>query len=123
MNELPLLLEEIDLIQQRCTRCGLCLEVCPRYQAKGWEQESPRGTIHLAQEMIHGRIDPRSADLRLFEECQGCRACEKSCPLDVPIPHLHSLVLDVRDKLKKPVKKSVFQYFRELFGQLFRCGR
>ena len=39
-----------------CIHCGVCLESCPTYLLTGLETESPRGRIHLMQQVAAGRV-------------------------------------------------------------------
>ncbi|HUQ41693.1 MAG TPA: heterodisulfide reductase-related iron-sulfur binding cluster [Candidatus Limnocylindrales bacterium] len=66
-----------------CIHCGVCLESCPTYLLTRLETESPRGRIHLMQQLAAGRVDATDT-LRLhLDRCLACRACEAVCPSGV----------------------------------------
>ncbi len=66
-----------------CIHCGVCLESCPTYLLTRLETESPRGRIHLMQQLAAGRVEATDT-LRLhLDRCLACRACEAVCPSGV----------------------------------------
>ena len=66
-----------------CIHCGMCLESCPTYLITRLETESPRGRIHLMQQLSAGRLEATDT-LRLhLDRCLACRACEAVCPSGV----------------------------------------
>jgi glycolate oxidase iron-sulfur subunit len=66
-----------------CIHCGICLESCPTYVLTGLETESPRGRIHLMEQLSSGRLEATDT-LRLhLDRCLACRACEAVCPSGV----------------------------------------
>ncbi len=66
-----------------CIHCGICLESCPTYLLTRLETESPRGRIHLMEQLAAGRIGATDT-LRLhLDRCLACRACEAVCPSGV----------------------------------------
>ena len=66
-----------------CIHCGVCLESCPTYLLTGLETESPRGRIHLMQQLEAGRAGPTEALRSHLDRCLACRACENVCPSGV----------------------------------------
>ncbi len=61
----------------------MCLESCPTYLVTRLETESPRGRIHLMQQLSAGRLEATDS-LRLhLDRCLACRACEAVCPSGV----------------------------------------
>jgi glycolate oxidase iron-sulfur subunit len=71
-------------ILQRCIRCGLCLPTCPTYVETLSESSSPRGRIHLIEQVATGRLDVRDPGFaEQMYQCLDCRACEAVCPSGV----------------------------------------
>ena len=70
-------------VLQQCMHCGLCLPVCPTYNATKLERNSPRGRISLMRAIADGRLEstPAFADEMYF--CLGCLACMTACPAGV----------------------------------------
>jgi glycolate oxidase iron-sulfur subunit len=66
-----------------CIHCGICLESCPTYLLTGLETESPRGRIHLMQQLSSGRLAPTDTLRSHLDRCLACRACEAACPSGV----------------------------------------
>lgn len=65
-----------------CVHCGFCLPACPTYQLWGEEMDSPRGRIHLVQQMLEGApVTPTIAGH--LDACLGCLACVPACPSGV----------------------------------------
>jgi len=66
-----------------CIRCGVCLESCPTYLLTRLEPESPRGRIHLMEQLSLGRIAATDTLRTHLDRCLACRACEAACPSGV----------------------------------------
>jgi glycolate oxidase iron-sulfur subunit len=66
-----------------CIHCGMCLESCPTYLLTGLETESPRGRIHLMQQLSSGRLAATDTLRSHLDRCLACRACEAVCPSGV----------------------------------------
>ncbi len=70
------LMEEASEIFDSCVKCGLCKGRCGVFRVLREEQYSARGRGSLLRDKIMDKI--------LFE-CNLCKACEKSCPLNVKV--------------------------------------
>jgi glycolate oxidase iron-sulfur subunit len=68
--------EEIIEIFEKCTRCGLCKELCSVFKVLREEQFSPRGHAILLSNKI---ID------KIVFDCSLCKACEEKCPFHLEI--------------------------------------
>jgi glycolate oxidase iron-sulfur subunit len=92
--------EEILEIFEKCTRCGLCKELCPVFRVLREEQTSPRGHAILLSNKIFEKI--------LFD-CTLCRACEIKCPFNLEICKAIKkarLVLNLKGKENQENKKA-----------------
>jgi Fe-S oxidoreductase len=81
------LMEDASEIFEKCINCGMCKGQCGVFRVLREEQYSPRGKRDLAIEKI--------ADKIVFE-CNVCKACEVSCPLNVKVC---DAVLKVREAM------------------------
>jgi glycolate oxidase iron-sulfur subunit len=74
-------------VAKDCVHCGFCLPACPTYQLWGEEMDSPRGRIHLVNQVLDGaRLTPAAAEH--FDRCLGCMACMTACPSGVQYDQL-----------------------------------
>ncbi|HUZ20314.1 MAG TPA: glycolate oxidase subunit GlcF [Acidimicrobiales bacterium] len=65
-----------------CVHCGFCLPSCPTYVIWGEEMDSPRGRIHLMEQLLDGaELGP--AAVEHFDRCLSCMACVSACPSGV----------------------------------------
>jgi glycolate oxidase iron-sulfur subunit len=65
-----------------CVHCGFCLPACPTYSLWGQEMDSPRGRIHLMEQVLSG-CPVEGAPLKHFDRCLSCMACVTACPSGV----------------------------------------
>ena len=98
----------------RCVKCGLCLPHCPTYRLAGEEAESPRGRIALLQGLVEGQFALTERVRDHLDHCLHCRACERTCPADVP----YGAVMDAGRRLYAPAEPR----FRRYLGHLLRNG-
>lgn len=70
------LMEEAKEVFDNCVQCGMCKGRCGVFRVLKEEQYSPRGHGDLFSEKIMDKI--------VFE-CNTCRACEESCPLNIKV--------------------------------------
>jgi glycolate oxidase iron-sulfur subunit len=67
-----------------CSRCGLCLDVCPTYRLQQNEAESPRGRIQLM--WLHELGELSAENIRPhIDSCLRCGRCEPVCPTGVKV--------------------------------------
>ncbi len=90
-------------IAEQCVRCGLCLPVCPTYQLRKTESESPRGRIAIAHSLLNDASIDSSSRAHL-STCLACGACESVCPSRVPY---QELIAGVRERIGASQRESL----------------
>ena len=84
MNGKDLNLKRLDYsVLQQCMHCGLCLPVCPTYDATKLERNSPRGRISLMRAIADGEMELTKNFGEEMYFCLGCLACTTACPAGV----------------------------------------
>ena len=66
-----------------CSRCGLCLAVCPTYRENLKETVSPRGRVQLARQELDGQLELSPNLVEQMYNCFGCMACSEVCPVGI----------------------------------------
>ncbi|RNC70344.1 MAG: 4Fe-4S dicluster domain-containing protein [Desulfuromonadales bacterium] len=93
-----------------CVKCGACANVCPIYEIVGGHVFGHIyvGGIGLVLTPFFHGFDKAEEILKL---CIGCRKCNEVCAAKIDI---EGLIVDLRDKIKKPVGQKF------LFGTLMK---
>lgn len=113
---------DADFVQAlKCVKCGACANVCPIYEIVGGHVF---GHIYIGgiglilTPFFHG-FDKAEEILKL---CIGCRKCNEVCAAKIDI---EGLIVDLRDKIRKPVgQKFLFATLmknRKLFHTTLRA--
>ena len=79
---------EVDKILRACVHCGFCTATCPTYVLLGEENDSPRGRIYLAKEMLENAEPARREVVKHIDRCLSCLGCMTTCPSGVHYMHL-----------------------------------
>jgi glycolate oxidase iron-sulfur subunit len=106
--------ESLRAVAKDCVHCGFCLPACPTYQLWGEEMDSPRGRIHLVNQLLDG-AELTDAAAEHFDRCLGCMACMTACPSGVQYDQLieaarvwteeaHDAALASTEVSKRPVR-------------------
>lgn len=107
----PSLLGGLDYsILQQCMHCGLCLPVCPTYDATHVERHSPRGRISLLRAVADGRLELTETVAREMYFCLGCFACMTACPAGVNYAEMFEAAraeAELSGKLENPLRRLV----------------
>jgi Fe-S oxidoreductase len=88
-----------------CGRCGYCQDVCPAYEAGGWESYSPRGKVALVQTMNTNEYPQKLID-RVYQ-CTLCGACRAACHVNIDT---RAMWLDLRQKIAAAGKAPEAMY-------------
>jgi glycolate oxidase iron-sulfur subunit len=79
--------DALRAVAKDCVHCGFCLPACPTYELWGEEMDSPRGRIHLVNQILDG-AEMTEATAEHFDRCLGCMACMTACPSGVQYDQL-----------------------------------
>lgn len=117
MTERPGDREQIfgDLLNE-CVHCGFCLPTCPTHVLWGQEMDSPRGRIHLMDQMHTDDVLTETA-VGHFDNCLGCLACVSSCPsgvaYDALIEHTRHTVEERHERPlpERALRGAIFSLF------------
>ncbi len=97
-------------ILQQCMHCGLCLPVCPTYDATKLERNSPRGRISLMRAIADGELDLTKTFGEEMYFCLGCLACTTACPAGVNYAELFEVArtdIETSGVLAKPARNVI----------------
>lgn len=81
MKSLNIFKEDI----KSCSRCGLCMAVCPVYQITKNDCTSPRGKLILLYEILKKNIKPSKKMKNYMNMCINCEKCTQYCPGKIDI--------------------------------------
>jgi glycolate oxidase iron-sulfur subunit len=79
---------EVNKILRACVHCGFCTATCPTYVLLGDEDDSPRGRIYLAKDMLESAEPARREVVKHVDRCLSCLGCMTTCPSGVHYMHL-----------------------------------
>jgi iron-sulfur cluster protein len=94
----------------KCVKCGACANVCPIYEIVGGHVFGHIyvGGIGLVLTPFFHGFDKAEEILKL---CIGCRKCNEACASRIDI---EGLIVDLRDKIRKPIGQ------RFMFGTMMK---
>jgi glycolate oxidase iron-sulfur subunit len=116
------------LIQEaeKCSKCGVCVAVCPVFRELQTETYSSRGKVEVAKALASGELPYSHYSEDIFGKCLLCLTCKAACPAGVD---QSKLVLGIRAELARrnglPLSKKVaFKYLlknRSLFEKALKA--
>ena len=66
-----------------CSRCGLCMDVCPVYKAKKTETSLSRGKFLQLLGLIKNHLKYDNNIKYNLDLCLNCKKCKVACPSDI----------------------------------------
>lgn len=111
---------------EKCSKCGICVSVCPVFKEMQRETYSSRGKTEIAGALAEGKLPYSEYVEDIFSKCLLCLSCKGNCPAGVD---QSKLILGIRANLAKkkglPLsKKFAFKYLlknRALFGKALKA--
>ena len=74
---------EVEKNILKCSRCGLCQEVCPIYDELKSESSATRGKLSQIFGLIKGDLKLNREILNNLDLCLNCEKCKLNCPSGV----------------------------------------
>ncbi len=111
---------------EKCSRCGVCVALCPVFRELQQETYSSRGKTEISKALAAGELPYSSYTEDIFTKCLLCLTCKGACPAGVD---QGKLILGVRAELAKRrglpfSKKIAFKYLlknRSLFEKALKA--
>ena len=90
MNSLKIY-EELKKEVNNCSRCGLCLSVCPIFELTKNDCTSPRGKCILLNEILKKNNTPSKLTKKYTGMCTNCGKCFDYCPSKIDIVKINDI--------------------------------
>ena len=73
---------------KKCSKCGLCMAVCPVYIETKNDCANARGILSMLNGIIEGNLEPDDTLKKYLKLCTKCDKCKNFCPSDIDIPNI-----------------------------------
>ncbi|HNU70306.1 MAG TPA: (Fe-S)-binding protein [Thermodesulfobacteriota bacterium] len=79
-----------DIMEQitRCTRCGMCVDVCPTYKASHKNTYTPLFRLSVTGKLGNGDTVLSSEEIESLYTCPQCGLCEVICPEGIKVSEI-----------------------------------
>lgn len=98
-----------------CSRCGLCMDVCPVYKVKKTETSLLRGKFLQILGLIRGDLKYDNKIAYNLDLCLSCKKCKKACPSDIDAVKIFSLTRAKYKNLFEHLFYSAFAFKFKMF--------
>lgn len=104
----------------KCSRCSLCADVCPLFEAKRSEDALLRGKLLQLSGVVRGELKFSNSVKSSIDECLSCDKCKNACPSglsaveifqNIRAENLSFLEKNLSGKFALKIKMLVFKIF------------
>lgn len=95
---------------RKCSKCGLCQEVCPLYRIEGNECDTARGILILLKGILLKEVKMSNRVNKYLDKCLRCGNCSKCCPSEIPI---EDIIFSLKRKWLYSSIAGLFTRFRQ----------
>lgn len=88
---------------QKCSKCGLCMSVCPIFKVNKNECSLSRGLFIMLEGVLKGELKLNKKINHYLDMCLKCNACKDFCPTDVDTSEILLMAKKEYFKTHKPV--------------------
>ena len=85
----------------RCSKCGLCMAVCPLYSNSKNDCANARGLFTMLRGVINGDLEFDETIFNYLSKCENCDKCKNFCPSGIDIP---SIISSAKEEYTKRIK-------------------
>lgn len=85
-----------------CSRCGLCMDVCPVYKAKKTETSVSRGKFLQLLGLIKKQLKFDKRIKYNLDLCLNCKKCKAACPSDIDAVKIFA---EIKNEFQTPFEK------------------
>ena len=85
-----------------CSRCGLCMDVCPVYKAKKTETSVSRGKFLQLLGLIKKQLKFDKRIKYNLDLCLNCKKCKAACPSDIDAVQIFA---EIKNEFQTPFEK------------------
>lgn len=100
---------------QRCSKCGLCMSVCPVYKATGNDCAVSRGKFIMLNGVLKGDLKLSKNINKYLDMCLKCNACKDFCPSSIDAKEIFLAAKIEYTNSQKGYLKNLFAKFLNLF--------
>lgn len=97
----------------KCSKCGLCMSVCPLYELTGNDCANARGKFAMLEGVLNSKIDFDKDVKKYLDMCLKCNACKDFCPSAIDAPEIISSAQEYYFKTHKRNIKDYIAKFIE----------
>jgi Fe-S oxidoreductase len=98
-------LKDFSYTMTSCTHCGICkhilgpkardarfTEVCPIFARYNFDAYSGQGLVHIAQEIMEGKLEFDDGLVEALYQCTTCGACDINCKTNMDMEVLETIM-------------------------------
>ena len=103
-------LDQAKAATDQCVHFGFCTAVCPTYVLDAEENDSPRGRIAIAKDMLESGAPPSAAAVKHLDRCLSCLSCETTCAAGVKYRDIIDTAKEyIENSGVRPVQERLFR--------------
>ncbi len=95
---------------RKCSKCGLCQEVCPLYRLEGNECDTARGLLILLKGVVLNEVRISNRINKYLDKCLRCGKCSKCCPSEIPV---EDIIFSLKRKWLYSSLGGLFKRFKQ----------
>ena len=108
--------KEIEKEVINCSRCGLCMDVCPVYKYKKTESSVSRGKFLQLLGLIRGDLKYDKKIAYNLDLCLNCKKCKSACPSNIDAMKIFATVKSEHLSFIEKMSNTLFIFKLKMLG-------